>query len=58
MVEFNVAITIKNSTETKGGVGIFIGAIGLGSQGKSEEGNSTLSTIKFSVPVDYSRRES
>ena len=51
MVEFDVAVTATEGTETKGGIGVFVGAIGLGSQGKSDSANSSVSRIKFSIPV-------
>ena len=51
VVEFDVAVTATEGTETKGGIGVFVGAIGLGSHGKSESSNSSVSRIKFSVPI-------
>jgi len=50
-VEFDVAVTTTEGTETKGGIGVFVGAVGLGSQGRSEAQNSSVTRIKFSVPV-------
>ncbi|MCP5489319.1 MAG: hypothetical protein H7A43_11810 [Verrucomicrobia bacterium] len=50
-IEFDVAVTTTEGTETKGGVGVFVGPIGLGSQGKSDASNTSCSRIKFSVPV-------
>ena len=50
-VEFDVAVTTTEGTETKGGIGVFVGPIGLGSQGKSDSANSSVSRIKFSIPV-------
>ena len=51
LIEFDVAITATEGTETKGGIGVFVGAIGLGSQGKSDTSNSSSSRIKFSIPI-------
>jgi hypothetical protein len=51
VVEFDVAVTAAEGTETKGSIGVFIGAIGLGSHGKSESSNTSVSRIKFSVPI-------
>jgi hypothetical protein len=51
MVEFDVALTAAEGTETKGGIGVFAGAVGLGSQGKSDSSNSSVSRVKFSVPI-------
>ncbi|SRR6266480_2435231 len=51
MIEFDVAVTAAEGTETKGGIGVFVGPIGLGSQGKSDSSNTSVSRIKFSIPV-------
>ena len=51
LVDFDVAVTAAEETETKGGIGVFVGPIGLGSQGKSDSANSSVSRIKFSIPV-------
>jgi hypothetical protein len=50
-LEFDVAVTAQEGTATKGGIGVFAGAIGLGSQGQSTAANQTVSRIKFAVPV-------
>lgn len=51
MVDFDVAVTTTEGSETKGGIGVFVGSVGLGSQGKSDASNSSCSRIKFSVSV-------
>jgi len=50
-VHFDVAVTATEGTETKGGIGIFVGALGLGSQGHSEKEKSVVSRISFDVPI-------
>jgi len=50
-VEFDVAVTSTEGSETKAGAGIFVAAIGLGAQGRTDISSSTVSRIKFSVPV-------
>lgn len=50
-VEFDVAVTATEAKGTKGGIGVVVGAIGLGSQGQSTEENSAVSRIKFAVPI-------
>jgi hypothetical protein len=50
-VEFDVAVTATEGTGTRGGVGVFVGAFALGSQGQSQSENTSLSRIKFAVPV-------
>ena len=51
MIEFDVAVTAEEGKGTKGGIGIFAGAIGLGSQGQSESKNMSVSRLKFKVPL-------
>ena len=51
LIEFDVALTAVEGTEIKGGIGVFVGAIGLGSQGKSDTSNTSVSRVKFAVPV-------
>ena len=53
LVKFDVAITVEQGTETKGGIGIFMGAVGLGSQGESTNSQTSLSRIQFEVPVSF-----
>lgn len=50
-VEFDVAVTAVEEKESKGGIGIMVGSIGLGSQGRSEESSTSVSRIKFKVPI-------
>lgn len=50
-VEFDVAVTAEEGKETKGGLGIMVGTIGLGAQGKSETSGSTHSRVKFKIPL-------
>jgi len=50
-VEFDVAVTTEDTKGTKGGLGVFVGAVGLGTQGQSEARNSSISRLKFSVPI-------
>lgn len=51
VIEFDVAVTATESGGAKGGIGIFVGAVGVGTQGHSEAQNTNLSRIKFSIPV-------
>ena len=53
VIEFDIAVTTTEGTETKGGIGVFVGAFGLGSQGRSEAQNSSVTKIKFSVPIVF-----
>lgn len=53
LVKFDVAITLERGTETKGGIGIFMGAVGIGSQGESTNSQTSLSRIQFEVPISF-----
>lgn len=52
-VEFDIALAEANATDTKGGIGVFLGTVGLGSQGASHGESSSNSRIKFSVPIIF-----
>lgn len=52
-VSFDVALTIEEGSGTKGGIGVFVGAIGVGSQGQSDSRSTSLSRVTFSVPVIF-----
>jgi hypothetical protein len=51
IVGFDVALTVTEGKGTKGGIGIIAGAITLGSSGQSTSENSSVSRVKFSVPL-------
>ena len=57
LVDFDVAVSVDKSTETKGGLGLFVGPVALGTQGQSNTDNSSVSRIKFQVPIAYSDSE-
>jgi hypothetical protein len=46
-----VAVYAKEGTETKGGVGVVVATIALGSQGKSKEDTGSESRIQFGIPL-------
>ena len=51
VVQFDVALSVKEGTATKGGIGVLTGMINLGSAGQSNAENSSLSRVKFLVPL-------
>jgi hypothetical protein len=51
MVQFDVALTTTEGTGTKGGIGVFTGVINRGSSGQSQSESSSISRVKFSVPL-------
>ena len=56
-IEFDIAVTSSEGEQTQGGVGVFVGPIGLGAKGKSESQNSSVNRIKFSVPIAFPPNE-
>lgn len=50
-VEFDVAVTTVTSTSKKGGAALFVAAIGMGGQATSGASISSISRIKFSIPI-------
>jgi hypothetical protein len=50
-VEFDVVVTTTDTDKGKGGVGIFVGAFGVGVQGEEATENSSVSRVKFTIPV-------
>ena len=51
VVQFDIAVTTQTGTQTKGGIGIFVGPVTLGSAGKSDQSTDSTNRIRFSVPV-------
>jgi hypothetical protein len=51
IVQFDVALTIVEGAGTKGGIGVFAGAINLGSSGQSSNESRSVSHLKFAVPL-------
>jgi hypothetical protein len=51
LVNFDVAVTATEGTQTKGGIGIAVGILGAGSQGQSDKNSSAVSRIQFKVPL-------
>ncbi len=51
VVDFDVALTTSDGTKTRGGIGVVLGAIAVGTQGASESDQHSATRISFSVPV-------
>jgi hypothetical protein len=51
LVEFDVAVTTESGSQTKGGIGVFVGPVGLGSQGRSDASEALVNRIRFSIPI-------
>ncbi len=57
-VEFEVSVTTRDTSGTKGGVGVFVVPFTLGSSGQSSNEQSGSSKIKFRVPLTLPREVS
>lgn len=55
IVKFDVALTVGEGKGTKGGIGVFAGAVNLGSSGESNSKNVSVSRVQFSVPLRLPR---
>jgi hypothetical protein len=51
VIEYDVIVTVTEGGETKAGLGVFSGAINLGTSAKIEDGSVIANRVKFSVPV-------
>lgn len=52
-IDFDIAVTTSEGGEAKAGIGVFVGPIGVGTQGRIEEGNMKVNQIKFSIPIVF-----
>ena len=55
-VDFDIAVTASESEEASGGVGVLVSVLGVSVRGKSEETSSTISRIKFIVPISLPKQ--
>ena len=55
LVEFDIAVTATDGKENKGGIGVALGSIGLGTSRsrKEEHGRVAQNRISFSIPMVY-----
>jgi hypothetical protein len=51
VVRFDLAVTSESGSGTKGGVGVFVGAVALGSQGQSASKDLVVNRVQFAVPI-------
>ena len=52
-IEFDVAVTVTEGSEKKGGLGVSIASLSLGGTAQASSTNSSISRIKFSIPVAW-----
>lgn len=58
LIEFDIAVTVMESDQASGSLGIFAAWIGAGVKGKAEVVNNAVHRICFSVPVFLPRQKS
>jgi len=51
IIDFDIAVSVQESDQYKGGIGIFVGPVGIGTQGHAEFVDRSVNRIKFSLPV-------
>ena len=51
-LEFEVSLTDGSKDGISGGIGVLLGAINIGTKGNIETEQSSLSKIKFSIPIE------
>jgi hypothetical protein len=56
IIDFDIAITTISGDQTKAGAGIFAGGFGLGAQGIIENKDSSVSRMKFAIPVLFPKQ--
>ena len=50
-IQFDIVLTTQTGSSAKAGLGIFVGGLGVGTQGKLNANDSSENRVKFSVPV-------
>ena len=56
-IKFDVSVSVIDSNEHGGGLGISVAGISLGAQGKENQSNTSISRIQFSIPMALPRAE-
>ena len=51
MINFDIVVSTHDTDKAKGGVGIFVGEIGVGVRGEAESQSTAVNRIQFSVPI-------
>lgn len=54
-VHFEVILSQGELSGTKNGIGVMFATIGIGGQTKTDESNSSVTCVKFSVPLRYTK---
>ncbi len=52
-IEYDLAVTTVEGSQTNRGIGVLSSLISLGAQGQTEKTNESVSRLKFEIPVIY-----
>jgi hypothetical protein len=56
-IEFDVEVTTAESDSAQGGIGIFVGPIGVGTKGQIDSKNSSMNHLRFNIPIKLPHQE-
>ena len=51
LIKFNVAVFAQEGEEAKGGIGVVVASIALGSQARSEQKSGSETRLEFGIPI-------
>lgn len=51
LVVFDVSITTSEASGVKGGAGIFVGPVAIGTKASVDESSSSVGRVQFTIPV-------
>jgi hypothetical protein len=51
IIEFDVAVSVAENKQLKGGIGIVVPELSMGYQGKIDNQKSVISRVQFSIPI-------
>lgn len=54
-IGFDVAVSVQEGKETRGGIAVVGGFFGMASEGKSKQSSDVVSRLTFEVPIAYPR---
>lgn len=56
-VDFEVVLSKVDKAESKAGIGVLFGNIGIGGHEKTDDSTSSVTSVRFSVPIKYTEGE-
>jgi hypothetical protein len=51
LISFDIVVSTHDADKAKGGVGVFVGEVGIGVRGEAESQSTAVNKIQFSVPI-------